>query len=450
MRDGGDWPDGYGFAPRAPLSTGARLLAECHSVFRRWLGESYDIGALNAVMAAAAAEQLGGDPLWLQVVSGSGNAKTETVNALSGVGAIIISTITSDAALLSGSPSKQRAKDATGGLLRKLGDSGLLVIKDVTSILSMNRDARASVLAALREIHDGHWVRNLGTDGGQTLSWTGRCAVIGAVTTAWDAAHSVIAAMGDRFLLVRMDSTKGRADAGRQSRRNVGHEEQMRRELSAAVGRVINGMDTVGGEISDADAEILLAAADLVTLARTGVEYDYRGDVIDAHAPEMPTRFMKQLVQVVRGGLAIGMTHEAAMRLARRCARDSMSPLRLACIDDLAAHPGSTATDVRKRIDKPRNTVDRQLQALHMLGVLALEEEEQYASGTRWRYSLVPHIDPTAIHVPDLLEDMDDGTENKALKGRTSPSLSLTTDISGTSSRPCSRCSDAGCTWCAA
>ena len=92
--------------------------------------------------------------------------------------------------------------------------------------------------------------------------------------------------------------------------------------------------------VTDEETDRLLAAADLVTLARTGVEYDYRGDVIDAHAPEMPTRFAKQLTQIVRGAVAVGMNRADALRLAIRCARDSMPPLRLAIIDDLAAHPG--------------------------------------------------------------------------------------------------------------
>ena len=47
---------------------------------------------LNAVLATAAAERLTGDPLWLLVVSGPGNAKTETVQALSGAGALVTST----------------------------------------------------------------------------------------------------------------------------------------------------------------------------------------------------------------------------------------------------------------------------------------------------------------------------------------------------------------------
>ena len=75
---------------------------------------------------------LPGDPLWLLVVAGPGGAKTETVQALAGAGAHITSTIASEGALLSATPRRDRNKKATGGLLRKIGDRGVLVIKDVT------------------------------------------------------------------------------------------------------------------------------------------------------------------------------------------------------------------------------------------------------------------------------------------------------------------------------
>lgn len=375
-------------------------LADAERVFTRWLGEEYDLDALRVVIATAAAERLDGDPLWLLLVSGSGNAKTETVQALDGIGATITSTISGPGALLSGTARRERARDATGGLLPKIGTRGVLVVKDVTSILSMNRDARAEVLAAVREIYDGRWSRNLGSDGGQTLEWSGRLALVGAVTTAWDSAHAVIASMGDRFVLLRLDSSVGRQAAGRRAIRNTGSEVAMRAELAAAVAGVVTGMTVDGIELSEAETEALLAAADLVTLARTAVEFDYRGDVIDAHAPEMPTRFAKQLAQVVRGSVAVGMPRSDALRLAIRCARDSMPPLRLAIIDDLAAHPGSSVQEVRRRIDKPRATVDRQLQALHMLGVLDVDETDEAWGGktvTRWYYSLADGIDPSAI-----------------------------------------------------
>jgi hypothetical protein len=54
-------------------------LDEAHKVFRHWLGKDYDIATLDAVLAVAASERLPGDPAWLLIISGPGNAKTETV-----------------------------------------------------------------------------------------------------------------------------------------------------------------------------------------------------------------------------------------------------------------------------------------------------------------------------------------------------------------------------------
>jgi hypothetical protein len=357
-----------GVAEKEPIRP--YTLAETRAVFQKWLGTEYDLGTLDAVLAVAAAEKLSGDPPWLLIISGPGNAKTETVQAISGLGRII-STITSEGALLSASPRKSRAKTATGGLLRQIGQRGILAIKDVTSIISANREVRTQVLAALREIYDGHWVRNVGSDGGQCLEWRGRIVIIGACTTVWDQAHAVVSIMGDRFILVRSNSSTGRMAAGMQAVRNTGTEPEMRRELAQAVaGLVSHVKPDCPYCLTDDETHRILQAADIVTLARTGVETDYRGDIIDAHAPEMPTRFAKQLAQVMR--------------------------------------PGSRIIDVRRRLQRPRATADRALQALHVLGLLVCdEEEEQREDGPRYirHYSLAQSIALWALSVPDLSAD---------------------------------------------
>ena len=351
-------------------------LADAHAVFKKWLGDEYDLDAASAAIAAAASERLPGDPLWLLIVAGPGGAKTETVQALAGAGAHVTSTIASEGALLSATPRRDRNKKATGGLLRKIGDYGVLVIKDVTSILSADRNTRASVLAAIREIYDGRWERNVGTDGGATLTWVGRIVIVGAVTTALDAAHAVVATMGDRFVLLRPRTNTGRKRAGRGAIHNTGGEAAMRRELAAVVGGVVAHMDPEGHQLGDTEVEQLLNAADIVTMARSAVERDYRGNIEFAHDPEMPTRFAKQLVQLLRGAVAIGMTPADGMRLALRCARDTIPPLRRDILLDLANNPSSRAADVRKRISKPRNTVRRELEGMHMLGLLRCDETE--------------------------------------------------------------------------
>ena len=328
-----------------------------HETFKRWLGKDYDTDVLNAALATAAAELLTGDPLWLLVVSGPGNAKTETVQALSGAGALVTSTIASEGALLSATPRQSRARQATGGLLRKIGDRGILVIKDVTSILSADRNVRAGVLSALREVHDGFWERNVGTDGGRTLTWRGRIVVVGAVTTAWDVAHSVISALGDRFVLIRADSSGvGRVPSALQAIGNIGKEIAMRKELAQAVGDLIGGINTDEYQFNKDELDRLVKAANVVTMARTAVERDYRGEVVDGHAPEMPTRFGKQLAQMVRGAVAIGIPAKEAMKLAIRCARDSMPPLQREILLDVAANPDTKLPDLCKRLNRPRMT----------------------------------------------------------------------------------------------
>jgi hypothetical protein len=381
-------------------------IAHLHSVFRRWFGSEYDLDAIDAVLACQAAQQLDGDPLWLLVIAGSGATKTETVCALEAVpGVTITSTISSEGALLSASPKRERSKDATGGLLAQVGPTGTLVIKDATSILSLNSNLRAGVLSALREIHDGRWQRNVGTDGGRTLTWTGRLAVIAACTTVWDRAHDVISSMGDGFVILRLDTMTGRQAAGLRAIANVGKETLMRRDLSEAVKNVLIQLDHRAMTVPTAEeAEAILAAANVVTLVRTGVEFDYRGYVVDAHAPEMPTRFAKQLVQMFRGAYAIGMHRTDALRLALRCARDSMPPLRLAILEDVALNPAARTKEIRQRVEKPYNTIDRQCQALHMLGVLDCDELEENGR-TIWSYSLASRIDPTVIAVPEKLVD---------------------------------------------
>jgi hypothetical protein len=363
-------------------------LSDVVKTYRRWFGSDYDIGALKCVLCAAAAEKLGGDPPWLLVVGGSGVAKTETITPLVGAGAVAVSTINGEAALLSGTSKKDRAKEATGGLLPKIGNHGLLVIKDVTSILSMNRDTRALVLAALREIYDGHWNRNVGTDGGQTLSWSGRIVIIGAVTSAWDAAHAVVSVMGDRFLLVRISSAEHRQAASRQAMRNVNHEADMRVDLANKVSTLFKAVNPEAEiTLTEHETEKLFEVADVVTRGRTAIERDFQGNPLYAHALEMPTRFAKQLVQIIRGGIALGMDRDAALAAAMRCASDSLPPLRQRILHAVSSHPKSPICAVVKLVQLPRKTVDRTLQELLLLGLLTFDEQP-WGEQTRYVYTV--------------------------------------------------------------
>jgi hypothetical protein len=374
-----------------------QLLKDTQATFRKWLGEKYDTDVLDITASAGAAERLGGDPLWLMLISGSGNAKTETVRSLEGAGALVTSTIASEGALLSATA---RSLGATGGLLHKIGSPRLLVIKDFTSILAMDSKVRGTVLAALREVHDGKWERNVGFAGGRTLTWVGRIVIVAACTTAWDEARKAVEAMGDRFVLVRADSTIGREESALKAIENTGREDAMRADLAKAMGSLVAGADMNLRQLSDIEKGQLVRLANVVTWARSGVERDFKGAVINAHAPEMPTRFAKQLAQVARGALSLGMPAELAMRRAIRCARDSLEPLRRDLLLDVASHPDTNPDDVHKRIVRPLTTVKNNLVALHTLRLLTCDEREEWRGNRVFSipyYSLVPLLDQATL-----------------------------------------------------
>jgi hypothetical protein len=128
------------------------------------------------------------------------------------------------------------------------------------------------------------------------------------------------------------------------------------------------------------------------------VETDNRGDVIDAHEPEAPTRFAKQLFQVMRGAMAIGLDHDAALRLAIRCAHDSIPPLRLQLLTDIAANPMATTSEIRHRLNKPISTVRRQLEGLQVLDLLSARSVTTANGNSTLEWSLGKRLNGTGLY----------------------------------------------------
>jgi len=199
----------------APSQVGGIARLRCRSMedldalvrtFRKWL-HLPDADALLVVLAAIVTNHIEGDPLWLMLVGPSGGGKTEFLSPLTALANVLQTSTLTEAALLSGTAKKEVVPGATGGLLREIGEFGIIVCKDFTSILSMNRDTRGAVLSALREVYDGSWTRRLGVDGGTTLSWKGKVGLIAACTAAIDRHHAVIGAMGERFVMYRLPET---------------------------------------------------------------------------------------------------------------------------------------------------------------------------------------------------------------------------------------------------
>jgi hypothetical protein len=360
---------------------GTAAIGDVVEAFRARL-ELSDIDPLLAMLGTKASLEQPGDPVWLLVIDGPSGGKTEMVMPLDALPDVHLCALLTEASLLSGTSRKERAENATGGVLRQVGDRGVILMKDFTSVLSMQRDTRAQTLAALREVHDGSWSRPVGTDGGLILRWAGKCAVIAGCTEAWDTAYVAVSMMGDRFLCVRPQHDS-RTKFGRRASAGAGDELEVRAELARTVRALFNTPSVLPAPVPDED--LLVDVADLVTLARSPIQRDGRGELVLVYAPEMPGRFVKALIGLWKGLTALGCDTETAWRVVMRTAFDSMPRIRRRVLEVLAeAGDWKETGPIRNTARLPLSTTKRALEDLHAHELLEREETEGGPKGDRW------------------------------------------------------------------
>lgn len=342
-------------------------------VFHRWLHLDDD-DAILAVAAAVVGNLATGDPCWLLLVAPPSSAKTEIVRAIEPLAYVHMASTVTESALLSGTSTKERAADATGGLLRQVGQFGILCFKDFTSTLAQNKDAAKVALAALREAYDGSWSRAVGSDGGRVLRWDGKVGLVGGVTPSIDRYGQVVTALGDRYLLYRL---AGMDDPGRVVESALLHDGdpgQMRRELADAMCGIIAGADLtkVSRPFTESERSALSRFAIYTARARTVVERDsYTGDLLVIPLPEGPGRLALALRRMYGGLEAVGVEPERAWRMLARLASDSVPSVRAKLLGHVARLAEPTKTDtIAESVDMVKRTAERNLEDLSLLGMV--------------------------------------------------------------------------------
>ncbi len=317
----------------APASALNRLDRVLHSHFHQ-----PDTQAVHVVMATIKSHYLNlGDPAWIFVVAPPGSGKTTTtVMGAAGLPQVQILGSWSPSTFLSGMHGAQQP-----GLLEKLGPTlennkcyitkgdGILISKDFTTVLSMQRDRRAEILSQLREIHDGQYRKDFGT--GVTKIWSGRITIIAAVTPALDRAYSMSSTLGERFLQVRWH--RPARTAGERAIDQQTGEKEMSTEITDAVRAVFDEASSDVPEISRAVRQQIAAIADLVAVGRTHVYRSSIGnrDIEDVPEPEANTRVSKGLAAIARGDAALqgkDTVDNAVLRDVFRVALDCIVPAR--------------------------------------------------------------------------------------------------------------------------
>ena len=349
-----------------PPKTGIEKL---HNRFNKWLLIT-DWDALTITVAAVIANRLPGDPLWLFLVTAPSGVKTEYISSLNGLPKIHpLSDLTAQT-FASGMKGRNDPS-----LLPKLSYGTVLVLKDFTTVLSMQRDKRHEILSQLREIYDGSYSKSWGT--GKTLNWKGKVGLIAGVTTIIDTHYAMYQTLGERFIQYRISQPEPDAVA-EVAMRNQGHEKRMREELAAAVQEFFEELDLeVVPELAPEMIKKLAKLSSFVVLARSGVIRGGYGskEITYVPEPESPPRLAKQLALLAKSLMICGLSEEEAYCLCCKAGFDSIHRIRVAVLRLLTQTEGALRTSsLAEGTQYPTNTVRRYLEDLAALNVVNVEK----------------------------------------------------------------------------
>jgi hypothetical protein len=315
-----------------------------------------DHGAILVALAGIVANYADGDVVWPLLVGPPGCGKSEIVNSTTvAPGVWALSSLTPQT-LLSGF----ERKGEPASLLLQIGTFGILAFKDLTTVLTMAREAKAQIIGQLREVADGKTEKSFGN--GLRLEWEGKLGLIAGVTPVIDEQHTFLAIMGERFLLYRMPEVH-RRDLARRSLARRGHESELRKRIRTTVGDFLEPFQGCGRlDLPESFQEPLVELTDIITRARSGVARDgYSRELLYLPEPEAPTRLAKQLAQLGAALLALGVSEVETWRLLRKAGWDSVPAVRCAVIECLARRGEAPATiaDLQEETGLPQKTIER-------------------------------------------------------------------------------------------
>ena len=345
-----------------------------------------DPSPLYVVLGAIAANMMTGPEVWLMLVGPPSSGKTKILMSMTGIpGVHVVDDLSGPGALLSGVAQKDFEKGASGGILRKAGPRGCLVMEDYTSsVMDLPRETRKQILAAFRGMSKGRWSRDVGTGGHRSLVWEGKMQLLAGGTTSVDrlSTEAGASALGERWIYYRMPQTDGYGEA-RTSLQNT-NPNISALSMRDAVRAFFEVLDLrwpcqITGDyackikhehypecerrqFTVAEYSKLIGMATLCARMRSGVyRHPYSREIEDIPMPESPPRLANAFGQLYLGLEAIGLNQAERWILVSKVALDSVPEVRMrvvracakgsASIKELVSLLGCSESSVRRVVE---------------------------------------------------------------------------------------------------
>lgn len=351
------------------------------------------------MLGAVVGNMMRGAPVWIVFVGPASSGKTVKLESLDGLkppkdkttcralepGVHIIGGIKGPAALLSGTGRKDTGHGATGGVLKEIGTRGIMVMKDFSTMLAINKDALGESIDALRQIFDGRYDRPLGTDGGKRIEWRGKIGFIAASTPAIDQHHKHIADLGERWMYYRYNASDGYGETIKAL--GVSDPDAMMSEMRALVTVYFEELgvewDEPARDLEGHEANRIFAIAAFVTTARSLVPRNpyQHYEICDLPSREGPPRMATQLRQLYLGLERAGVEEEKRWELVGRVGWDSIKQSRARVIEVVEKEKVAGMERIRALTPFGKHTTEHMLEDLVVHGILETAEKTENVRG---------------------------------------------------------------------
>lgn len=359
---------------------------ELENRIRRWMLLA-DEGVIKFLCAVYIANQLPKDPVWVFLIGPSGGGKTELLNGLMDLPKVYPMSVLTSNTFASGLATSEAS------LLPKINGK-ILIFKDWTNILSMNKEARAEIMGQLREIYDGAFKKEFGN--GRCVNWRGKIGIIAGTTSVIDLSQQIFTTLGERFIHYRICQPP-RLDVARRSLMNWERQNEMRLDIRNAFCSYFKKFkideEKIGIKLKEEIQNELIQIANFVTLARSGVirESSPRREILFIPAAEMPTRITTQLMALAQAYMIINQDFTTLLpedkRALYKVAMDSVPETNRMVLQQLGRRQRQTTQEIATQLGYPTTPIRLYLENLTALGIchrLKGQDTEEGGNADRW------------------------------------------------------------------
>ncbi len=374
-----------------------------------------DTSSIPLICAVVLGSKMSGDPIWLTLIGGSSSGKTELINAVCGLDFVYqLSTLTPNT-LLSGM--KPRKGQETS-LLLQMNRNAIIVMKDLNTLIAMNREDQQAIMGQLLQVYDGEMTKSTGT--GETIKWKGKIGFIAGVTENIHVFQAKYSALGSRFVnytLVppdRIKTTKRSAQIAKNKR-------EIREELKVAFAEYFKQMIPVISERDDALPEEVsnqvIEAADFAALARSPVSRDFQGRMELVLSPEMPMRISDQIHLIGRTFMAMneGKLEKEHEQILYKACLDSIPKGRRMALQILTKYESITTKGLAIKLGYQSDRVRMWLEELNVLGICERltnggQLGDRWSLKAQYKHTMAKYdgIEETTMDLYDPTDDFED------------------------------------------